>query len=682
MQLIASIVSQPWAVWAFGGALTIWAFWSGGHLWKHTQQVTTALGSLTSVLRKAPDALAFARDFETINDEMARHAILGGRWRDFAASLVMPRSTARPIRATARASLWFDTGILRAGKNGLNLRYHNALPNLLVGAGLLFTFLGLAAALSTAGDVVAGASEQRNVALKTLLDAASFKFITSLVGLLLSILYTILVKARLKRVDGALDGFLLALEERVPLLTPAALQEETNDILQRQSSQLEQFGTDLAINIGQAFDRAFDNRLGEHVGPLVEVMRSLREGMSNRNEEALQTMLNGFVAKLEGGAGGVMQDVADSLSGFGARLEGLQAGLSDAAQRMSQAADAMSARLGEGADAAVGQMNGRIAELAQTLQAIADQTRAAGADASRDLMAGIQASAASFEATAGRIAAVMERSAADTGSAFGRGAEDAVERIAAATEGMRAAMQAMLAELRSAMGQASETLRAGGAAGAEALRGSLGDAAGSIAASIGGAAQRLEAAGAAAADALRGGGAGAGDEIVRAGGVFTGRAEALASQVSALARASDELGQRLSKLERATGDASAPLAAGAADLRSAGQAARAAAEPLSQVAQAIGRSIDGLNVAAQRLENACGVAADLSRKLESASQQFSGVDKSLAGAVSELQTGLTGFTRQVSSFVKDTDQNLARAATQLGNLVKGLQDTIEDLRSN
>jgi hypothetical protein len=85
----------------------------------------------------------------------------------------------------------------------VDLRYHAALPNLLVGAGLLFTFLGLAAALSIAGGVVSGTSNERNEALRMLLEAASFKFLTSLTGLALSLAYA-LSRAK-ERASGAVS---------------------------------------------------------------------------------------------------------------------------------------------------------------------------------------------------------------------------------------------------------------------------------------------------------------------------------------------------------------------------------------------------------------------------------------------------------------------------------------------
>jgi hypothetical protein len=159
---------------------------------------------------------------------------------------------------------------------------------MLVGAGLLFTFFGLAIALLAAGDVVTGADPvQRQEGLHRLLNAASFKFFTSLAGLALSISYTLARNSRLRSVEIALDGFNSALERQMPLATPAFLQHEANDTLRKQSAALETFGTELAVNIGQALDTAFDQRLGEHIGPLTTAMQSLADRVGAQNEDTM-----------------------------------------------------------------------------------------------------------------------------------------------------------------------------------------------------------------------------------------------------------------------------------------------------------------------------------------------------------------------------------------------------------
>ena len=98
------------------------------------------------------------------------------------------------------------------------------------------------------GIVAEGITQlQRNAALQGLLDTASFKFITSLVGLSLSILYAIFWRSFcLRQIERKLSGFLADLESRLPLRTATAAQEETNALAQRQLTQLETFSNDLA----------------------------------------------------------------------------------------------------------------------------------------------------------------------------------------------------------------------------------------------------------------------------------------------------------------------------------------------------------------------------------------------------------------------------------------------------
>jgi ABC-type transporter Mla subunit MlaD len=101
-------------------------------------------------------------------------------------------------------------------------------------------------------------------------------------------------------------------------------------------------------------------------------------------------------------------------------------------------------------------------------------------------------------------------------------------------------------------------------------------------------------------------------------------------------------------------------------------------EPLNQAANSANRSVEQIAIVAQRFDGAQATTGQLVESLNAAAQRFEGVDKELASTLNELQLGLQGFTKQVSTFVGQTDQNLAKAATHLGSLVKGLQDTLDD----
>jgi len=237
---LAPFIAQDWVILSVVALLCTWFGYSAISLVLATETVRRHLRGATMILVRSADAVGFAASFATATNTLANDPLIGVPWRGFCQSLVVPTAPGRPITATADARQWFDLADL-FGAAGADLRYHAALPGLLVGAGLLFTFIGLAAALSAAGAVVAeGVSQaQRNAALRDLLGAASVKFITSLVGLGLSITYALFRKSQLRRSEIALSSFLIALQERMQFRTSTALQVQANALLEMQFATLQ-----------------------------------------------------------------------------------------------------------------------------------------------------------------------------------------------------------------------------------------------------------------------------------------------------------------------------------------------------------------------------------------------------------------------------------------------------------
>jgi methyl-accepting chemotaxis protein len=86
----------------------------------------------------------------------------------------------------------------------MNLGLAEAVPNLLVGIGLLLTFFFLTQALVSvlpALDPQAGAQVSTQAAVFDLLKAAGAKFVTSLAGLLASVLWAIFLRRRISRLN-------------------------------------------------------------------------------------------------------------------------------------------------------------------------------------------------------------------------------------------------------------------------------------------------------------------------------------------------------------------------------------------------------------------------------------------------------------------------------------------------
>ena len=444
MDYIGSLIVHPVTVWVVASLLTIWAIWSGGNAAVKLKRLHHSIRQAHARINQAADSLNFARDYEAISSDLLAIRFLGPRWREFRETLIVPSLPERPIRATAPAEDYFNLSLYAEAR--IDQRYHAVLPNLLVGAGLLFTFFGLAVALKLAGGMVAeGISQtQRNMELQRLLDTASFKFITSLFGLLLSICYALFWrKGCLRPTERLLSAFLADLEARIPLRTPTAAQEETNDIAQRQLTQLETFSNDLAVSMATALDGALDQRLGDHIGPLTRAMEKLAKGMATQNQDAVGKMLDAFLQRLHGGAGDKMEEVADRLGKLGDSLQGLRDGLQDTAARMADSAEMMARRMGEGAEEALSRITNQMGGLLDALRQVTEQTRSAGANAGRDMAERIEQAARGFEAAAKTVAETLAQATQDLQRRLTTEAEAGSERLSSQFERMIKELQAL-----------------------------------------------------------------------------------------------------------------------------------------------------------------------------------------------------------------------------------------------
>ena len=319
-------------------------------------------------------------------------------------------------------------------------------PNLLVGAGLLFTFFGLAVALSMAGEIVAeGISQtQRNIALHGLLTTASFKFVTSLFGLLLSICYAIFWrKICLRRIDHALSRFLVELEDPRPLLTPTVAQMETNELARRQLDKLEAFSTESG-----GLHRF---RIGQQAGPAAR--RSHRPADTGhgatcgRHDDAEpgRRRQRCWMRSCKGCTAALTTRSTRSLSTcprLARALQGLRTGLQDTANRMADFAELMARRMGEGAEEALSRITNQMGGLLDALRQVTEQTRSAGADAGRDMATRIEQAASGFEAAARTVAETLAQATHDLQRRM-------TEEAASGSARLSSQFERMIEELRS-----------------------------------------------------------------------------------------------------------------------------------------------------------------------------------------------------------------------------------------
>ena len=727
LEALAPFLARDLVLASILGTLLLWALVSGIQLSRATASVSQSLRMAARRLSAAPDGDAFVATYESVSADLSRDRLLGPQWRRFRQSLIVPATLGQPVFTTFPPSDAFDLGGLFRSA-GADLRYHAALPGLLVGAGLLVTFLGLAAALSSAGSVVAEGltQQQRTTALRDLLGSAAVKFITSVAALFLSIVYALWRKWSLKRAEAAFAAFLGTLQEQIPLKTQAALQADANAILAKQYADIQQIGSDFFVTLGSTLEREFGAGLQQHIKPLADAIEKLSSGLSSQNEDALQTMLKSFLEKLEGAVGDSMRTTAQTLETLGQRLDGLQGAMDEAAKRMGKAADDMAAKLGTGTETALKGITEQMAALVRMMREAADEAgksnREAGEELARrmgetatSLTAAVSAFQKSIEAgaadgvskltapieallqqlrqlaedqrktgeqstatlteTISRTAIALEQTATKIAEVLGSGATDASDRLVAATEAMRDDLRDILARFGSTLDESSSAITRGAEAGGEVLRG----AARTLSTDIASAATELKEAAAAAGSALRDGGSAASAGMLGAASILTSGADGLTEKLRQLGTAADKLAQQADALDAALRNATAPLSSASGDLKATAEVARDALAPWRETAKALSITADGLLTAAASIEASQRGATDLTARLGAAAERFSGLDENLARTLRALQDGLSGYQREIERFVKDLDSGLQKSVNGLSAVAKSLEESVEDL---
>ena len=263
-----------------------------------------------------------------------RHA-----WNEFDETLIKPEpDDPHPIVwNTARPQTFFNAAAV-----GLRFRFFGALPGIFVGVGLLLTFFGLVSALyfATQGIGEGSSVAETQEALKGLLRAASFKFYTSIAGLLASMWFVVWLRIGARYIDGAFEKFSKALEERLQFATPESKTFQLADLAEKQHEELQRLNTDIAVAIGQRVEEALNSTLPTHLSePLQSLSARLEHvagNLNNMNVDALKSMGHAFNQELLGATQGQFQELAVVLSDLKASLGGMKERMDESGSQLAQ----------------------------------------------------------------------------------------------------------------------------------------------------------------------------------------------------------------------------------------------------------------------------------------------------------------------------------------------------------
>lgn len=234
-------------------------------------------------------------------------------WEEFSETLVMPdiEDDDPEIGNTVRPNFFFNSHDL--GFDHGTWRY---VPGFFVSLGLLFTFLGIIAAIN-------GLKTFDDAAMKVFLDAAKSKFIMSLSGLFASILFTIIYRRQSAALEGCITKLCDAIEFRVQFNTPEKIAADQLREIREQTSLLKVFGNDLGAQIGEAVSTTLTRDLAPVLDKVGNSAGAEVGGMVSELSEALNAKLNESLDEMSRTLSTInrtLVDVADKLATSGSAI--------------------------------------------------------------------------------------------------------------------------------------------------------------------------------------------------------------------------------------------------------------------------------------------------------------------------------------------------------------------------
>ena len=271
-------------------------------------KATRALGEAT---KRLPNGAGSGTAEITNAQLFGGHGLLRKTWRDFREARNPPPADAPRPRPGARSAVsaadffTIDT-VLGPGQGTLP----NALPGVFTAIGLLGTFVGIATGLG--GIDLDAPSEERLEAIGNLMAGMSIAFLTSIVGITLSVWWLFEFRGAERALKSALGGFLARAGKVFPVEQPhetliriggsVAVLEGMEKTAEGIKGSIQQLGEDLS--------GALENHLVTYV---TEPLQNLNADLGHRQIEALERMVESFQNTL-------VSSVGERLTAFGDAL--------------------------------------------------------------------------------------------------------------------------------------------------------------------------------------------------------------------------------------------------------------------------------------------------------------------------------------------------------------------------
>jgi hypothetical protein len=160
--------------------------------------------------------------------------------------------------------------------------FYQAVPGILTGLGLMLTFISILVALTGLHVSVANDTETV-VGIKELIEGLAGKFVSSIIGLALSIAFVLIERKWCeRRLSNAYEDLLEATAKLIPAITPTRIQLDVQALAARQAASIESMNARIAafLNMVSVANESVPRMAAALAGDVEQFSERL-EGLSN-----------------------------------------------------------------------------------------------------------------------------------------------------------------------------------------------------------------------------------------------------------------------------------------------------------------------------------------------------------------------------------------------------------------
>lgn len=288
------------------------------------------------------------------------------QWREFEEQIIHPNGdTILYYMNTLPPSSYFDEDAIIGEK--FSLRHMDGIASKLTGIGILGTFFGLTIGISSATLALGVDANDINAlgkAIEQLLSGAGTAFMTSLVGLLSSMIFSFYEKRSYGHFTDKLSDFLNSLERCLEFYTVEKNNLRVLDENIKQTRALNDLGNQMA----EAFDNAITEKLSVPMKNFSSGIESQLEAIKVANEESSKNISTSMAELVTGGTGGENFDRAreSAHSALEALANTMQTSLTDLVDKQG--------KMGFLIESAIQKMNEQMTSGAENYQSTMNQS--------------------------------------------------------------------------------------------------------------------------------------------------------------------------------------------------------------------------------------------------------------------------------------------------------------------